>query len=72
MGPLGWPLSATAMALAEEMGLRGSRKAHTGWNTPKEFLYVPAIEQSEKVASDLGLGFGFHRVLMFPPPVITG
>ena len=24
-----------------------------------------------KVASDFGLGGGFHRVLRFPPPVIT-
>ena len=26
----------------------------------------------EKVASDLGLGCGFHRVLRFPLPVTTG
>ena len=26
----------------------------------------------QKVASDLGLGGGFHRVLRFPPPITTG
>ena len=29
-------------------------------------------EACEKVASDLGLGSGFHRIFRFPPPVTNG
>ena len=33
---------------------------------------LPRFESSEKVANDLGLGDGFHRVLRFPQTLITG
>ena len=35
-------------------------------------IHILPAGACEKVASDLGLGGGFRRVLRFPPPVTTG